>query len=444
MERNNVVENNIYSFIDLFAGCGGLSLGLINAGLRGVFAVEKDPMAFETLRTNLIEANGDEENIRIPKYDWPKEHLSIRNYTIHGLLRRHSKFIKSMRGKIDLIAAGPPCQGFSTAGTRDRNDKRNNLFKSYLKFVEYINPTMILIENVRGMAVGIGKSKSTGKKGRPPKAYSKRITEILQDKLGYKVFCNLVDAVAFGVPQKRRRYFIIGIRRNYWKSAGEPDPFKVLFDIREAFLESKGLPKDRAVKAKEAIMDLESKEFEECKDKDSPRGFLQGKYTKSTKLSSFQKLLRTRSKEKLPQSHRFVKHLPSTKKAFMKIINECKRKPGWPNELVKLTKEDRKRIGIRSKKHTINVMVPEAASPTLTTLPDDILHYSEPRILTVKECARLQSFPDWYKFKGKYTTGGRERKNECPRYTQVGNAVSPLLAEALGKAIKIILDKLKE
>ena len=71
-------------------------------------------------------------------------------------------------------------------------------------------------------------------------------------------------------------------------------------------------------------------------------------------------------------------------------------------------------------------------SHTLTTLPDDFLHFSEARILTVREYARLQSFPDWFDFKGKYTTGGSRRKDECPRYTQVGNAVPPLLARYLG------------
>ena len=74
-------------------------------------------------------------------------------------------------------------------------------------------------------------------------------------------------------------------------------------------------------------------------------------------------------------------------------------------------------------------------APTITTLPDDVLHYSEPRILTVRESARLQSFPDWFQFKGKYTTGGDRRTKECPRYTQVGNAVPPYLARAIGSAL---------
>jgi DNA (cytosine-5)-methyltransferase 1 len=88
------------------------------------------------------------------------------------------------------------------------------------------------------------------------------------------------------------------------------------------------------------------------------------------------------------------------------------------------------------KKQVISVLDPSAPSRTLTTLPDDLLHYSEPRILTVRENARIQSFPDDFEFKGKYTTGGERRTQECPRYTQVGNAVPPFLGEILGQLIK--------
>src|SRR3546814_425596 len=83
------------------------------------------------------------------------------------------------------------------------------------------------------------------------------------------------------------------------------------------------------------------------------------------------------------------------------------------------------------------------SAPTITTLPDDVLHYSEPRILTVRESARLQSFPDWFQFKGKFTTGGDRRTRECPRYTQVGNAVPPHLARAIGTAISRALDEIE-
>jgi DNA (cytosine-5)-methyltransferase 1 len=100
---------------------------------------------------------------------------------------------------------------------------------------------------------------------------------------------------------------------------------------------------------------------------------------------------------------------------------------------VQLNSADRTRLGL--KKTCVVPLDPSRPSHTLTTLPDDIIHYSEPRILTVREYARIQSVPDWFEFKGQYTTGGDRRVRKVPRYTQAGNAVPPLLAEALGRAI---------
>src|SRR5690606_2830354 len=111
---------------------------------------------------------------------------------------------------------------------------------------------------------------------------------------------------------------------------------------------------------------------------------------------------------------------------FEEILRSCKRG-------VNLSADDRERFGML--KHRTVPMAPGQPAPTLTTLPDDILHYSDPRILTVREYARLQSFPDWFTFHGKYTTGGDRRRVESPRYTQVGNAVPPLLSKAIGGRI---------
>lgn len=91
------------------------------------------------------------------------------------------------------------------------------------------------------------------------------------------------------------------------------------------------------------------------------------------------------------------------------------------------------------KRRGVTVLDKDLPAPTITSIPDELVHYEEPRILTVREHARIQSFPDWYQFKGKYTSGGKRRKLEVPRYTQVGNAVPPLFAEQIGKAIKEVL-----
>ena len=88
----------------------------------------------------------------------------------------------------------------------------------------------------------------------------------------------------------------------------------------------------------------------------------------------------------------------------------------------------------------LTVLDANGQAPTITSIPDELVHYEEPRILTVREHARIQSFPDWYEFKGKYTSGGKRRKMEVPRYTQVGNAVPPLFAEQIGIALMEVLN----
>lgn len=129
-------------------------------------------------------------------------------------------------------------------------------------------------------------------------------------------------------------------------------------------------------------------------------------------------------------SMRLARHGQEVRDRFKRILDECT--PG-----VLMSKDDRNRFGL--KKHRIYVMSGDLPAPTITTLPDDVLHYAEPRILTVRESARIQSFPDWFRFRGKFTTGGSMRVKECPRYTQVGNAVPPYLARAIGLALAAAL-----
>ena len=102
-----------------------------------------------------------------------------------------------------------------------------------------------------------------------------------------------------------------------------------------------------------------------------------------------------------------------------------------------MNKAMREKWGIHQR--SITVLDAKSVSPTITGLPDDYLHYCEPRIMTVRECARIQSFPDWYEFKSKYTSGGNSRKSEVPRYSQVGNAIPPLFAHQAGEVLKEML-----
>lgn len=114
------------NYIDIFAGCGGLSTGLLSAGWTGLFAIEKNADAFSTLKHNLI--NNQEHFL------WPSW-LPIQECDINELLKKHADDLRALQGKVTLVAGGPPCQGFSMAGKRDKNDQRNKLVKSYIKFI---------------------------------------------------------------------------------------------------------------------------------------------------------------------------------------------------------------------------------------------------------------------------------------------------------------------
>lgn len=410
------------SFIDLFAGCGGLSLGLLNAGCSGVFAIEKNPDAFRTLKRNLIE-NFEHNSLR-PKFDWPKW-LDQKPFELKAFVRKNQDHIKNLRGKINLVVGGPPCQGFSYAGLRKSIDPRNELFKIYTKFVSLVLPDFVLIENVPGFKSVIGGNslkKSGPVPGRPRQSYAEKLYYRLK-KINYVVQQRELKSVNFGVPQLRPRFFTLGVRDDIFKKIGSFNFEKELFELRGSFLKSKNLPLNKPISVYDAISDLETENSEliECTDIESPDGFKEIRY--KNPLTPYQRLMHWNMNGLSPNSLRLVNHKPSTIKKYKQIQKTCR--PG-----VNLTTGDRLRLGI--KKNSITPLDRSKPCSTITTLPDDLLHYEEPRIHTVRENARIQSFPDWFEFRGNFTTGGKRRKIECPRYTQVGNAVPPLLAEILG------------
>lgn len=399
------------SFIDLFAGCGGLSLGLRKAGWTGAFAVEKNPDAFQTLKHNLIDRDV------VSPFEWPSW-LPCQSMTTSKLIDEYLPELKRLKGSIDLIAGGPPCQGFSFAGRRNPNDPRNRLTEEYIQIVKIIQPKFLLLENVKGFNAAF---KQNGKKD---KVYAEVVKEKLE-KAGYKVFHQMCSASAFGVPQPRSRFIMIAFRADQECS---DNPFKLLEIFLPKYRTSKGLHKSADIVVKEAISDLEVSKAKlvSCKD---TKGFKQIQY-RSNELSNYQKLMREQCvNDHSPNSLRLPKHRPDTLKRFKTVLRKFPKGKSLSKEAL---------IGLGTKKQCFTPLHPEMLSRTITTLPDDLLHYSEPRILTVRENARIQSFPDWFEFQGKYTTGGARRKEECPRYTQVGNAVPPLMAEALGLIIKDI------
>ncbi len=402
-----------FSYIDLFSGCGGLSLGLHNSNWKGIFAVEKNSDAFKTLEYNLI--------IQKQHFEWPSW-LPKSAHDINKVLKNYRKELKKLRGKIDLIAGGPPCQGFSMAGRRNEADERNNLINSYIDFVSLVEPNLIFFENVKGFTMEFKKNKEKGI------AYSEIVLKSL-DNLGYYVQGKLVNFSHYGVPQKRTRFILVGVKKSIPNASQEmADSFFLNLEKNKfIFLKSKKLNSINTVE--DAISDLfQSNGIVESID--SP-GFMSSKYGEAK--SKYQKYIRKTIKNEIPDSHRFAKHQKTTIAKFQNILDLTSDRRNFD-----ISNEIRLRYNI--KKHTIIPLSANDCSPTITTLPDDYIHYQEPRIMTVREYARLQSFPDWYKFQGKYTTGGKLRKQEVPRYSQIGNAIPPLFAEQAGVILRNLLN----
>jgi len=231
------------------------------------------------------------------------------------------------------------------------------------------------------------------------------IQEIIRqfDCLGYHPKIKVLTASDYGVPQNRQRAFIIGSRLN---------SEKIHFNEKV----------DRKVTVADAISDL---------------AFLNsGQASKKYKMdiqSEYQRLMRSREEltyeenKTVLYNHEAANHTEKVIERFSKLKagqTACDLPPEF-----------------RTRKNCLYRFHPNEPARTVLTLPDDFIHYKKPRILTVREMARLQSFPDWFEFLGPKSTGGKRRRFDVPQYTQVGNAVPPLLAEAVGKKLYTYLEK---
>ena len=403
MRVYNMSDKKVY--IDIFAGCGGLSTGLLNAGWTGLFAIEKNADAFFTLKHNLIDGKNH--------FLWPTW-LPVQECDINEILKKHAEELRALQGKVALVAGGPPCQGFSMAGKRDKNDQRNKLVKSYIKFIKFVLPEAIIFENVHGFTVNF-----KGKRG--TKQYSSYVERTLK-RLGYKTMHQIVDMSEYGIPQNRKRFILVAMREHSPKKV-----FEILSKNKESFCKAKGITCSTTVY--DAISDLEKTHG--TRPSPDTKGFQAGLY--GPIQSGYQRLMRqgTKSETEVVDSHRFVNH----RKATIDLHNDLLAHAPVGK---RITPDDK--IVPNLNRRGVTILNRGSQSPTVTSIPDEIIHYIEPRILTVREHARIQSFPDWFEFKGKYTSGGKRRKQEVPRYTQVGNAVPPLFAEQIGLAIWEVLE----
>ena len=283
------------------------------------------------------------------------------------------------KSKIDGIIGGPPCQGFSLVGTRATNDPRNSLYIEYVRFVDVIKPKFFVLENVPGLL--------SMEKGFFKKDIIERFTQ-----LGYNVDYKIVRASDYGVPQSRKRVFFVGLSKKYFG---------------DKYFNFDSLEMKQQISTKEAIGDLPTLEEEESSSI----------YTKDPQ-NHYQRQMRQGAKVLL--NHQRTNHTEQTKR-IISMVPDGGTIRDLPEEYYK----------IRNYNNAFRRMDSHLPSNTIDCGHRNYFHYSLNRVPTVRESARIQSFPDTYEFLGSKTS----------QYTQVGNAVPPLLAKAIAQQIRKLLEK---
>ncbi|WP_281613143.1 DNA cytosine methyltransferase [Flammeovirga sp. SubArs3] len=467
-----------YTYIDLFSGAGGLSIGFGNQGFNLEIANDIAKPALDTLKYNTAKYLHPDMNLdRIIHGDIIElyEHLGV------GLVEQESqghKVIKTMAEEnlrkkapsvkddddineilseitsVDVLVGGPPCQGFSMIGRSKKatleerangfiDDPRNQLFKYYLKFAEKLSPKLVLIENVKGLASASG--------------YRDLIEETLRKtgNLGYNVHSEILNAKDYGIPQNRERIFFIGVRNDL---VSKDITAKHIFDL---LLNEKV---EKELTLEESIFDLpqieanpkpnnydSKKEIAFGKRHYFGENISKGKFLELIELdrsSNYRNEINSYNGELITPEHLFnhksrynnerdlfiYKHLvegkylndPVNKKALSKVTYG-----------VSVDKDGNKAVrSFGDKYFKLNSKgVSKTIIAHLETDGNSYVHPGEkPRSITPREAARIQSFPDWYFFTG-------STRNQ---FKQIGNAVPPLLASKIAKQFKTVLDSLNK
>ena len=457
------------TYIDLFCGAGGSTIGFANEHFELLLANDIDSLALETFKNNLpiihprtksnIVVHGDIRDLckrlgtkKVRVRGMGHKTLSVAKaselYRNKPSLKEHSyldDYFKNL-GPVDVLVGGPPCPGFSMIGRPKRgtlqdrskgfiDDPRNQLFKYFLSFAERLNPKIVLIENVKGLSSA--------------SSYRELIEYSLRETGGkYFVHSDVLNAKSFGVPQNRERLIIIGVRRDIAKKLNlSSKDLRELFNfnnrltsLREAL---DGLPEIKAnpypnnYKENKEIDFMDKKSFGKDKSNQS--------YKKLVKHTNYaDRINRYRTKLRTPDhlyNHKARFHNDRDKKIFSKLrpgkyLNDPKNKKALA--LIKYgIKKGTKGVhcvsGFSDKYFKLD---PERPSKTiiahLETDGNSYVHFQQLRSITPREAARIQSFPDWYRFSG----------STRRQFRQIGNAIPPLMARGLAKRIKSLLLKL--
>lgn len=366
--------------ISLFSGAGGCSLGFKNAGYDIIYASDFDKAAIDTYKTNFP---GTRTEVK-----------DIKDIDFNELLEENN--LKS--GELDFLIGGPPCQGFSTAGTRFWDDPRNSLLKEYVRCLSTIKPKWFLMENVEGLL--------TSKKGE----YIFEAAKAFID-LGYNIRIDKIYAHEYGVPQRRKRVFVIGNRLGFdYKTPLPSNPatgriFKNSdFTLSDAFI---NLPQPSEVKdGKVSYSEINESEifnYFASNNEISDHFYVP---INGIQLKRIKNLQEGQTMKDLPEE---LQHESFKRRANRRV------KDGTPSE---------KRGGAPSGLKRLHLNQPSLTITSAATR--EFVHPVEDRTLTIRECARLQTFPDYFIFKG----------NQSQRIQQIGNAIPPLLAQKFAKFIK--------
>lgn len=412
------------TLVDLFAGCGGLGLGLERAGFETVFVNELHRDAMDTYLMNRGTSDLKAHN----NHAFDIMEITQNPSELQALASR----LRREHGDIDLVSGGPPCQGYSGIGHRrsfilaKEEIPSNHLYRDMATFVQAVQPKAFLFENVRGLLTS--RWTPQGTKGEIWEDVQKTFREISFKRgratLHYEIQPALVSAKDYGVPQNRPRVLMIGIRSDIAPAS------------RDGLIAGGYLPQPDygAPDLLSLLGDLDDPNW-------TPGGETTAYLTEP--LSEVQELLRvnidgTSMGVGSPLSEQqYGNHADRIIAKFQYMLDHDGE---IPREMQ--TRKFAQRVLPRH-------WGPGGPNITATSLADDYVHFSRPRVPTVREWARIQMFPDWYQFAGKRTTGGRRRAGdpstgdwvrEVPKYTQIGNAVPVALAERVGAHLSGLLD----
>ena len=436
--------------IDLFCGAGGCSEGLIQAGFHILFSSDISDMVEVTYRNRHMQLGLIQgQNTWFERSDIKDLTGDIIRKRIEGL----ELFSEKTMPDIDLMIGGPSCQGFSRAGRRDKSDPRNMLFGEYVRVINEVRPKYIVLENVEGFVdmQFIGYKGITGIKypdgSVTPYILRSELSEIGYDTLEPKI----LNAADYGVPQRRNRIIFIGYRRGL-----TPPQYPVPTttpENRVTLLDAIGdLITDDEVRAKVnphySQYQLDSINGRTPDINGKPIAAISETNTDLPKQTDIVRerfdLFKpgesgTNLKKRVIEEGIDISDKPA-------LIKLCSEQLSISSEetiaLFKNAKATKKEAEILlTKKNIRQRWAPDQPSATIVTIADDYISPWEPRTFSVREMARCQSFDDSFVFLGKRTTGGLLRRKEVPQYTQVGNAVPPLLAKAVAEEILKVLEK---